>query len=204
MVRNEDDASFVSWAATLHPESATTSIDPRHQSNENPWMTVLQETMTEDRLPVVVEVVSVDEDPADSSLHRPSDSHGRDYDDCGDPRVKNSPSRRPQPWRHSNLIDLILGFSLAISSILVTFKIELAAIIIYMLAAGSNILAEKIFYHPVYMMFKAIALLLTSIFMFVDVVLLTVSVFVTEILGWVAHLLCAMFGGPRSGSEWHQ
>jgi hypothetical protein len=207
MVRNQDDASFVSWAATLHPESATTSIDPRNQSDENPWMTVYHETvsvMTEDRLPVAVQVVSVDEDPDDSSLHHPSDSHGRDDGDIGDHRVTNSPSRRPQPWRHSNLIDLILGFALAITSILFTFKIEFAAIIIYMLASGFNFLAEKIFYQPVSMMFKSIALLVTSIFMFVDVVLLTVSVLVTEILCWLAHLLCALFGGPRSGSEWHQ
>jgi hypothetical protein len=88
--------------------------------------------------------------------------------------------------------------------ILFTFKIEFSAIIIYMLASGFNFLAEKIFYQPVSMMFKSIALLVTSIFMFVDVVLLTVSVLVTEILCWLAHLLCALFGGPRSGSEWHQ
>jgi hypothetical protein len=209
MVRNQDNASFVSWAATLHPESATTSIDPQHQSIENPWMTVYHETvsvMTEDRLPVAVQVVSVDEDPDDSSLHHPSESHhGRDNGDTtGDDRATNSPSRRPQPWRHSNLIDLILGIALAITSLLFTFKIELAAIVIYMLAAGSNFLAEKIFYQPVSKMFKYIALLVTYIFMFVDVVLLTVSVLVTEIICWVAHLLCALFGGPRSGSEWHQ
>ena len=207
MVRHQDDASFVSWAATLHPESATTSIDSRHQSNENPWMTVYHETvsvMTEDGLPVAVQVVSVDEDHDDSSLHHPSDSHGRDNGDSGEHTVTNSPSRRPQPWRHSNLIDLILGFALAITSILFTFKIELAAMIVYMLAAGSYYLAEKVFYQPVSMMFKSIALLLTPIFMFVDVVLLTVSVLVTEIICWVAHLLCALFGGARSGSEWHQ
>ena len=207
MVRHQDDASFVSWAATLHPESATTSIDSRYQSNENPWMTVYHETvsvMTEDGLPVAVQVVSVDEDPEDSSLHHPSDSHGRDNGDSGDRTATNSPSRRPQPWRHSNLIDLILGFALAITAILFTFKIELAAIVTYMLAAGSNLMAEKVFYQPVYIMFKSIALLLTSIFMVVDMVLLTVSVLVTEIICWVAHLLCALFGSARSGSEWHQ
>jgi hypothetical protein len=207
MVRHQGDASFVSWAETLHPESATTSIDPRHQRNENPWMTVYHETvsvMTEDGLPVAVQVVSVDEDPDDSSLRQGLDSHCRDNGHNGDHRVTNPPSRRPQPWRHSNLIDLILGLAFAITSILFTFKIELAAIIIYMLAAGSNFLAEKIFYQPVSVMFKSIALLVTSIFMFVDVVLLTVSVLVTEIICWVAHLLCALSGGPRSGSEWHQ
>jgi hypothetical protein len=208
MVRNQDDASFISWAATLHPESATTSIDPRHQSNENPWMTVYHETvpvMSEDSLPVAVQVVSVDEDPDLSSLHDPSDRHALENGDSGDHRVKNSPSRHPpQPWRHSNLMDLILGLTLAITSILVTFEIELAAIMIYMLAAGSNFLAENVFHQPVSMMFKSIALLVTSIFMFVDVVLMTVSILVTEIICWVAHLLCALFGGPRSGSEWHQ
>lgn len=233
MVRNQDDASFVSWTATLHPESATSAIDPRFQDSQSHWVTVFNEAAN--NFPVDVQVVSVDEDQETDDMreeeeqqqqqqqhhhhhHRHHHSHHDEESSCMNGNVRRRtnnagcdgnhvPSRsctRPQPWKHSNFVDLVLGFSMTFSAVATTLKLELCAIIIYMLASGCHYISEKGFRSPYLMMFKAIMLLLSSIFMFVDAILLVTSVLVTEALGCVAHLLCAIFGGPRSGSEWHQ
>jgi hypothetical protein len=209
MVRNQDDTSFVSWTATLHPESAASSIDPRFQS-QAPWATVYNETCSD--IPVAVEVVPVDDD-IEGNPQQPQDRLSAQHDQGNefpeslhdDTQGTTHPAPyRPQPWKHSNLIDLIIGFTLALSAFLVSIKIELTAILIYTLAAGFHFVGEEICTSPALLLGKAICLTVTSVLMIVDAILLTVSVLVTELLGGIALLLCTLFGGPRSGSEWHQ
>jgi hypothetical protein len=204
MVRNQDDASFVAWTATLHPESAASTIDPRFQNQYNPWVAVYHETcsdITYENIPVAVQVVSVDED-IEANPQQPSSHPENPHEDTQD--SPHPPTSRPQPWKHSNLIDLIIGFALALCAFVWTIKIELFAIIIYTIAAGFYYLAEEVFSSTPALLGKSICLILVSVLMIVDAILLTVSVLVTEILGFVALFVCALFGGPRSGKEWHQ
>ena len=187
MVRNQDDASFVSWASTFHPESVRLQ-----NQDQNPWMQVYHETCSPDiaqeNIPVAVQVhdvVRIEEDleansqqpcerPTSPQHHQANSSHPEGP--CDD-TPQCSQTSRPQPWRHSNLIDLIIGFVFAIAAFLWTVKIELSAIIIYTIAAGFHYLAEEVFTTtPAFLLFKSICLVLVSILMIVDAILLTVSV----------------------------
>jgi hypothetical protein len=90
-----------------------------------------------------------------------------------------------------------------------TVKIELSASMVYALAVFCNFLGETSVCggrgtNPVSMMIKSIFAVVTASFMIVDSILLMVNVLITEIMGAVALLLCGLFGGQRSGVEWHQ
>ena len=214
MVRNQDDQSFVSWTATLHPETAASSIDPRLQNQENPWVAVYLETCSDyDSMPVAINVVAVhddDDDDIEANPQQPAERAASPQheqvgsSDAQSPTTTDDVPSRPQPWKHSNLIDLLIGFTFAITSFCWTVKVELSAIIIYTIAAGFHYLAEEVFSSAPGLLGKSICLMVTSILMIFDAILLTVSVLVTEVLGGLALFICAIFGGPRSGKEWHQ
>jgi hypothetical protein len=220
MVRNQDDASFLTWTATLHPESATTTMGPSaRQSNRNPLEVVYYEISSDDvyfdGLPIAVQVVAVDDDNDNgdhihqncSGLHRQTERTATLPVEDPDSNLSEPAAAaiyRPKPWRYSNAIDLVLGFMLALVTWITTLKLELTAFIVYALAAGFYFLSEKVFGgSPVTILFKSIFGILTAVLMIVDAVILMVNVLVTEILGAVALFLCTFFGGQRSGTEWH-
>mmetsp|Transcript_14732 Transcript_14732/g.41712 ORF Transcript_14732/g.41712 Transcript_14732/m.41712 type:complete len:253 (+) Transcript_14732:163-921(+) len=131
--------------------------------------------------------------------------HGDSEHDDGTPNGSSAGGTPPlQPWRNSNLIDLILGMVFCLATFLVTIKLEFTAFLLYTLAAGCHYVAETCLDFAPLMMFKMLLLFLSSVFMLVDSILLIVSVVSTEILAAVAMLLCTTFAGPRSGQEWHQ
>jgi hypothetical protein len=212
MVRNQEDSSFMSWTATLHPESAVSSTDPRLETTSS-WATVYHETCGGDNnenVPIAIQVVPLGEEDQphphqEERNHYDTESQlpSAEIDATNEPMSTTSVSR-PQPWKHSNLIDLILGSALVLACFVCTISIEIAAIIVYTLAAGFHFLADEIFFSTPLLLAKSICLILTAVFMIVDAVLLVVSLLVTEILGVVAFFLCALFGGPTSGILWHQ
>lgn len=109
-----------------------------------------------------------------------------------------------EPWRHSGGLDLIFGFMFAFVAWITTLKLEIAAFVIYALAALFHIMAEKVFGRTYATLFcKSIFDVLTAVMMIVDSVLIMVSLLVSELLGAVALFLISLFGGPRSGTEWH-
>lgn len=109
-----------------------------------------------------------------------------------------------EPWRHSGGLDLIFGFMFAFVAWITTLKLEIAAFVIYALAALFHIMAEKVFGRTYATLFcKSIFDVLTAVMMIVDSVLIMVSLLVSELLGAVAMFLTTLFGGPRTGTEWH-
>jgi hypothetical protein len=225
MVRHQDDASFLSWTATLHPESASvTSISANAlQRHRNPLEVVYHEVASHEsdfnELPLAVQVVPVDEDeeghhqdgtaPLNSTSNASQHTHNNFHsslpqDDPDSPSHGPAAPYRPKPWRHSNTIDLILGFMLSFVAWITTVKLEVTAFLIYALAAFFHSMAEKVCGRsPSTMVCRTIFSVLTAVLMIVDSVLIMVSVLVTEILGIIALFLCTFFGGPRSGTEWH-
>jgi hypothetical protein len=295
MVRNQDDVSFLSWTATLHPESATpisssSSGNNGSSSSSNtaaltggtplvngisfstsPWVTVYHETCAE-AFPVATEVVIFDEEQQQhefeslSNSHSPSfslnntpnsttttttspfhghggnpqqphqqqsyrenpfwESDSNDTTTVGQGSSTRSPlsnttamhhhqhptqqqhlhqQQRPQPWKHSNGLDLVLGLIVTLVAVMSTFKLELTAFLLYLVAAGCFYVTEhSALNSPVYLLLKAVLLLITHVFMFLDSILLMISVLITEVLGGTALFICTMFGGLQSGSEWHQ
>jgi len=209
MVREEDDQSFASLtiAELLHPESAESTITRRHD-DESPWATVYYEAVSGpvdyENIPVVMHVVAVHDD-MEANPQQPQDTRSpRQNRPERNDRNSSRPLARPQPWQHSNLVDLILGFVFASAALLTTINIELTAIVIYTIAVGFYYLAEEVFSSVPALLGRSICLAVSGTLMVVDPILLTVSVLVTELLGGIALLLCSVFGGPRSGTAWHQ
>lgn len=216
MVRNDVEQSYVSLTLTelLHPEAAASSIITRRPDGESPWATVYYEAVSgpicyED-MPVALNVVAIHDDIETDDPQRcgDSDSHRNGAHRQLHPLQRQSNSTRPlpkpQPWQHSNLIDLILGFAFALTAFIFTIKIELTAIIIYTIAAGCHYLAEEVFSSTPAMLGKSICMIICGVLMIVDPILLTVSVIVTELIGGLALLLCTICGNARSGNAWHQ
>ena len=231
MVRHQDDTSFLSWTDTLRPASAASTVN---NNGENVWATVYYEVVAEvDNLddmtyPVATDVVMFDEGRQEDieSLTIPSmsvhTSDGASNIESVRTAQRNSlevvteessdnghhyrqPRRiRRQPWKHSNLLDLILGLAMSLGAVIFTFKMELVSMAMYLVAVAAHYLTEEVFSSQVYLIPKAILLLIMGIMMFVDSVMLIASVMVTELLGVVALLVCTLLGGPRSGMEWHQ
>jgi hypothetical protein len=210
MVRIPDEQSFASLTLTelLHPEAAEYGIVRRH-GDESPWATVYYEAVAGDyeNMPVATNVVAVDDNET-ANPQQPHDMHSpqrrrTQIQSCELPTGQH-PLPKVQPWRHSNLIDLILGFAFSLSAFICTIKIELTAIIIYTIAAGFHYLADEIFHHQAGMLGRSICILICSVLMIVDPILLTVSLLVTELIGGLALLLCSLSGGPKSGQLWHQ
>lgn len=216
MVRNTADQSFASLTLTelLHPESAASTIR-RRLDDESPWATVYYEAvsgpLSYDDMPVAFEVVAIHDDMEATTPQHPQESSGscrsrpieEQRPQHGD-AVALRPLPKPQPWQHSNFVDLILGFALATSAFVCTIKIELTAIIIYTIAAGANYLAEEVFSSTPALLGKSICLVICGTLMVVDPILLTVSVIVTELIGGIALVLCTVFGDTNSGNAWHQ
>ena len=213
MVRNEDDRSFPSLtlAELLHPEAASSTMTRRH-GEESSWASVYYEAVGSvdfENMPVAMDVVAIDEDEADTPIANPQQPHDgqsgvvspSEEPPCG---AAPQPLPKVQPWKDSNLVDLIVGAALSLAAFIITIKIELTAIIIYTIAAGFHYLAEEVFSHPAGMVGRSICLLLCSVLMVVDPILLTVNLLVTELIGGIALLLCSMLGGTRSGPAWHQ
>lgn len=188
--------------------------NPNSSATSNPIVAVYEEIRSSDDdeddtygdgdpqdIPVAMNVVAV------------QDNNGHRHDQYNNARahqhLRHEPSHhshhKPQPWRHSNLIDLVIGGLLALCAFTTTIKIEITAFLIYGLAVAFNNVAEKACGRSTpLLIFRSIFLLLAGVFMFVDSVLLLVSVLVTEILGALALFLCALFGGTRSSTEWQQ
>lgn len=211
MVRNEDDQSFLTFAQILHPEMAPSVVSRRHP-DQSPWATVYYEAVSGpvdyENIPVALDVVAVDEDLEAANPQQPQEVESPDCDGNGTlplhAGMEQRPLPRPQPWQHSNLIDLIVGFSLTLTAFFCTLKIELTAILIYTLAAGFHYAAEEIFTASPALLPKSICMTICGVLMIVDPILLTVSVLVSELVGFLALLLCSIIGGPRSGQAWHQ
>jgi len=222
MVRIPDEQSFTSLtlAELLHPESADSGITRRY-GDESPWATVYHETVAGpfgyENITVAtnVEVVSIDDDAETANPQQPQDrysppgmSSSTPHPSHCEPITSNQPYQQPlpkvQPWRHSNLLDLILGFAFSLAAFLCTIKIELTAIIIYTIAAGCHYLADEVFQHAAGTLGRSICMLVCWVLMVVDPILLTVSLVVTELIGGLALMICSISGGPKSGQRWHQ
>ena len=207
MVQNDDDQSFLTLAQILHPEMTPSGVNRRHP-DESPWATVYYEAVSGpidyENIPVALDVVAVDEEIEEANPQQPQEI-GSPSRPPHHPQSSGAQSLpRPQPWQHSNFIDLVVGFAFTITAFICTLKIELTAILIYTLAAGFHYIAEEVFSAAPALLMRSICMTVASILMIVDPILLTVSVLVSELIGFLALLLCSLLGGARSGQAWHQ
>lgn len=215
MVQNQDGRSFatatLSWIELLHPETADTVMTRRHDDGESPWTTVYYETVSgsdeSENLPIATSVVAIDEEPPMANPQQPqeiissSPMHQLETNLTSRGQGENV---RVQPWKHSNLADLLVGFGVALFAFLFTIKVELAAIIVYTIAAAFHYLAEEVFDSTLGKLARSVCRLVSSVLLVVDPILLTTSLLITELLGGIALIVCSCLGGPKSGQSWHQ
>jgi hypothetical protein len=224
--KHSEDPKYVTWADVFHPENAPSTLAPQVRElhpDGNEWGAVWAEaTLITDVTPSapiepskpivpstpIVTVVTFDGDVEQDNLV--PDTIGKPDDTSPAPRASIS------PWAKGNFFSTLIGGSLTIGAVGSTFGLELAAVTVYLLTvvfhnlfrlthkafqASESILTPCAL--PVYFC-CALFLMLATIFMFVDCILLLVSVLVSESLALVTCLLCVLFGGCGTGAAWHQ
>jgi hypothetical protein len=222
--KHSGDPKYVTWADVFHPENAPATL--AHQVRElhpdgNEWGAVWAEATlvtdvtpsapTETSTPIVPSAPIADVVTIDGDLEQ----HNLVPDTTGKPD-ETSPAPRDTmlPCAKGNFFSSLLGISLTIGAVGSTIGIELGAATVYLLTVvfynlfrltheAFQACESKLCALPVYF-FCALFMTLATIFMFVDCILLLLSVLVSELLALVTCLLCILFGGCCTGAAWHQ
>lgn len=185
---NNPDSSFVSWIATLHPENASISIDDRFFIPGNPWQIVYEETML------------LDDDSDRLSSHQEEENDMLDDDHSSESwRLTAELLRRCSP------IDVLVGSTLTLVTVVTVASLEVAALIIYCFEFVFSNLARMV--NPPNLLtlwIYGIAELLYHLFAMVDSMLLLLSVGIGELLAAIQYGLSLLFGGCSFASTWHQ
>ena len=187
----KDDISFVSLGATFKPDDAFSVATTETERN---WNAVFAEAITvphESDLPVA-QAVAIDQEtavvtpavatPAAAEQQASTDRHG-----C-------------------NCMVILVGYSFMIFAVATAFGTELGAAALYVVGAGFYKVSESLkqTVGSCTLPFQTIFLMLCSLMLSMDLLLLTIGIFIVEILGWVACGVCVLFGGIAAGSGWHQ
>ena len=195
-----DDKSFVSLKDTFHPGDAATVSTSTTERN---WNTVFAEAV----------LVPADDDEEESTLKTQVPEAqtvcvDENEQQQGFPQVvttiTSDPSTDHASLHHFNCMVIILGYAFLINAVAAAFATELAACLTYMLGVG--------FYSLVGMLNKmgrwtlplqTLLLLLTALMLAVDLLVLTIGIFLVELIAWIACGTCMLFGGITVGIEWH-
>lgn len=187
----KDDTSFVSLGATFKPDDASSVATTETERN---WNAVFAEAITvphESDLPVA-QAVAIDQEtavvtpavetPAATEQQASTDHHG-----C-------------------NFMVILVGYSFLIFAVATAFGTELGAAALYVVGAGFYKVSESLKQTggSCTLPFQTLFLMLCSLMLSMDLLFLTIGIFMVEILAWVACGVCVLFGGIESGSGWHQ
>jgi len=181
----------LTFADTLHPETSQIHVDPQNGST-TVWGTVIHEIRSD--LPVAVAVEDVPERKGDE----PAPGEVTKILESGDGNTTEVPLGGGCFY-----LEGLLGCILTLVAVATTFGVELAAAICYCIAAGFYYYAMS---DDVPIFVKAIVMVIVHALLVCDAILLTVSLMVTEILGWVAGLVTSIFNPSRccmAGQAWH-
>lgn len=120
--------------------------------------------------------------------------------------LNHSLSRRP--CSQGRFLDITVGSSLTVAAVAAVFAIEISAIVVYGLAVGFfhayRQLARISSRLPCLWFLVLVFAFVTQVLEVVDSLLLSISVFLSEVLAGVTCLLCSLFGGCDVGNDWHQ
>ena len=202
------EANYVTWIATLHPENAEVSIDPRFLIPGNPWSTVFEEAKAAARNGVNGNVTTASEEANTAGDIGTSSSAAAAAVTSGDPpRNKNEQSTSPStsPY-YGGLIPLIVGFSMILYSVLVALTLQVTSAGFYLMAV-MNYQICQVFprLNPCTIVFYALPWFLLQVFRFLDSLLLIIDIFLVEVLAAVAYLVCAPLAFSHAvGIFYHQ
>mmetsp|Transcript_34945 Transcript_34945/g.70683 ORF Transcript_34945/g.70683 Transcript_34945/m.70683 type:complete len:310 (-) Transcript_34945:667-1596(-) len=179
-------SSYVTWIATLHPENAQVTIDPRFLIEGNPWLVVYEEAKEDLQKGRIRAGTTV----------TPSAPEAEEDDDKDETETAT----------FSGCLDLIVGSTLVLTGILSSFTIEICAAYAYL----SYWLCCKIVdmcsppglfsWLPLFL-----AWIIGKSFLLIDVVLLFFSIVVVECIAAANYLVCTILGcSHQVGKNAHQ
>mmetsp|Transcript_37026 Transcript_37026/g.66640 ORF Transcript_37026/g.66640 Transcript_37026/m.66640 type:complete len:292 (+) Transcript_37026:99-974(+) len=187
------DSSYVTWIATLHPENAQVSIDPRFLINGNPWLSVYGEAKED--LQKGRGCVTPSAPPPPSPFRQDDAGGGHEAGTGGTKKCGGG-----------GVLDFIIGSALVLASVAASFSIELVASYCYL----SYWLCSKIVdicsppnmftWLPLF-----IAFILGKVFQLLDAVLLFVSIILVESIAGANYVLCTILACSHDqGKTMHQ
>lgn len=204
MLSKPDDSSFVTWADVFHPETGEAFLAPHvREHHGNSWGAVLAEaTLVEDK-EASASSVTIDEETGDAvpdAVVVPDPSGNPLY---AEPLAQADAS---SPWRGGRFIDTLIAGALTVAAVTSTCSMELAATIVYAIACGFyHIFTFLQGFNVRLLTFLASVLLpVVACLLFADAVVLITSVLVTELIAGISFMVCALFGGAKAASNWHQ
>eukprot|EP00571_Detonula_confervacea_P013830 CAMPEP_0172301054 /NCGR_PEP_ID=MMETSP1058-20130122/3023_1 /TAXON_ID=83371 /ORGANISM="Detonula confervacea, Strain CCMP 353" /LENGTH=303 /DNA_ID=CAMNT_0013011047 /DNA_START=9 /DNA_END=920 /DNA_ORIENTATION=- len=183
-------SSYVTWIATLHPENAQITIDPRFLTPDNPWLTVYEEAKED--LQKGKGATTTVSPSAPGMEHAPIEGE-EDKDTDASPT-------------YAGCLDLFISSCLILVCVIISLALEVAAGYAYF----SYWLCMKIVVQcspagAFSWLPLSIAWIVGQVFCLVDIVLLFVSVFVVEVVAVVNYILCAIFACSHEvGKNVHQ
>jgi hypothetical protein len=163
-------SSYVTWIATLHPENATVTIDPRFMIEGNPWKTVYNETKYGicDRGSPPPEV------------------------DAQAVQAVAIPEEKTRSY--GGFIDFLVGLIIDITAASLTFSLEVCAIVVRFVARSFEYFYDKCYHYTLSKYTLGVIFwIMWRSFWFCEHVFLYMSVFVTELLAAISFMLCALF-----------
>jgi len=207
-LKHNPDSTFVTWVATLHPENAQITIDPRFDIPKNPWRAVYEEVTQNLKKPAskvqyAEQGVAVDSEkiptatvvavlPVPSAPILDEDARESNADQISEPETERHSSAKG----FSGLMDLLIGGTLIICSAIATFMMELIAAFLYFSTWICAYIAQACSTPHITccsVLPFIICLILKHIFQCMEVVLLLVSVILIESMAFVGLLFCTIF-----------
>lgn len=194
LVQNPD-ADYVTWIATLHPENAEVTIDPRFLIPGNPWATVFEEARA---------AAWRGAEPDHSSQ-----SNGSSIDEAEEAKMEDPQFARQTTARNihlGGLIPMIVGCSFLLAAMGVAFGLQLASTIVYMLAVFFKCICKCL---PPFSAWTAVLYLIPGglliVFQSLDLLLLVLDTVLVELLGLLAYILCTLLSFSHAvGKFYHQ
>lgn len=112
--------------------------------------------------------------------------------------------QKPQepPYCNGHFVDVVLGSSIAIAAVASTFGCELAAAMVFTVAAGLYSIGKKCCDNGGILHFIFMPVLV--ILLCVDALLLALSVLLAELMACLAWCVCSLFGGFKVADGWRQ
>ena len=184
-----DDVSF---ASLFKPDDAVSLSTTETERN---WNTVFAEVVTVPReadLPVA-HAVTVDEEipPSMTPTHAIATS---------------GPTNDGTTLHHCTFLNIVIGYSHLIIAVSTAFATELAGATVCLVGVGFYWVSQNLKEHcgTWTLPLATLTMILTAFMLAIDLLVLTLGIFLVELVAWIACGLCMMFGGASAGMDWHQ
>mmetsp|Transcript_538 Transcript_538/g.760 ORF Transcript_538/g.760 Transcript_538/m.760 type:complete len:341 (-) Transcript_538:224-1246(-) len=204
------NSSYITWVATLHPENATVTIDPRFLIPGNPWMILYEQALYQQHTVAtpITSTTNNNNNDDDVGGNTPPMVTGVPVDQHQDHQPKDK-TAVDYMGGHAGLFDLVVGMALQLAAIAGTIVIEIGCLSCFVLGIMSfntaKYFGKKNNSNCITFLPRLVANLLFVVLRLVDASLLLASILLVEALAASAWLLCSILAcSTKVGSMCHQ